>query len=82
MSCHKDIIMKDKIKPGSPFLFSIIRLLIFVFSLTAVALLGMSIWFIVKLNSFSWVEIAFMGFSLFELALVLLGCTAKQSKIK
>jgi len=37
--------LKDKIKPGSTFLFSIIRILLIVFSLTGVALIAVAIWF-------------------------------------
>ena len=44
----------DKIKPGSTFLFSIIRLLLIIFSLTGVALIAVGIWFWTQLNDFSW----------------------------
>lgn len=57
--------LKDKIKPGSTFLFGIIRILLIVFSLTGVALIAVAIWFWAQLNVFSWTEIAFIGFGVF-----------------
>lgn len=74
--------MKDKIKPGSTFLFGVIRILLFVFSLTGVGLIAVAIWFWTQLNDFSWTEIAFLGFGIFELLLVLLGCSAQTSTPK
>jgi hypothetical protein len=57
--------LKDKIKPGSTFLFGIIRILLIVFSLTGVALIAVAIWFWTQLNVFSWTEIAFIAFGVF-----------------
>lgn len=74
--------MKEKIKPGSTFLFGIIRILLFVFSLTGVALIAVAIWFWTQLHDFSWTEIVFIAFGVFELLLVLLGCTAQTSTPK
>jgi hypothetical protein len=74
--------MKDKIKPGSTFLFGVIRILLFVFSLTGAGLIAVAIWFWTQLNDFSWTEIAFLAFGIFELLLVLLGCTAQTSTPK
>ena len=76
---HISIMLRDKIKPGSTFLFGIIRLLLIVFSLTGVALIAVAIWFWTQLNDFSWTEIAFIAFGVFELLLVWLGCSAQTS---
>jgi hypothetical protein len=62
---HISIMLKDKIKPGSTFLFGIIRILLIVFSLTGVALIAVAIWFWTQLNVFSWTEIAFIAFGVF-----------------
>ena len=72
----------DKIKPGSSFLFGLIRIFIGIFSLSAVALVAMGIWLWMQLEKFSWPEIVFITFGVFELALVVLGCTAQTSKGK
>ena len=74
--------MKEKIKPGSTFLFGIIRILLFVFSLTGVALVAVAIWFWTQLHDFNWTEIIFIAFGVLELLLVLLGCTAQTSTPK
>lgn len=74
--------MKEKIKAGSPFLFALIRILTFVYCLTAIALVALSIWLWVKFQSFSWSELAFSFLGVFEFLLVLLACTAQKSKIR
>lgn len=74
--------LKEKIKPGSTFLFGMIRILLFIFALTGVALIAVAIWFWTQLHDFSWTEIAFLTFGLFELLLVLLGCSAQTSTPK
>lgn len=45
---------QEKMKAGSSFLFGLIRILLFAFSLTGVALIAMAIWFWTQLNDFSW----------------------------
>jgi len=74
--------IKEKIKPGSTFLFGLIRLFIGIFTLSAIALIAMGIWFWTQLNKFSWTEIVFIAFGVFELLLTVLGCTAQRSKPK
>lgn len=41
---------KEKIKPGSTFLFGLIRIFLFAFALTGVALIAVAIWFWTQLN--------------------------------
>jgi hypothetical protein len=57
--------LKEKIKPGSTFLFFLIRIFIGIFSLSSIALIALGIWFWNQLNKFSWTEIAFIGFGVF-----------------
>jgi hypothetical protein len=64
-------------KPGSPFLFGLIRLLNMVYGASALALFSLSIWLWSQFHVFSWVEIIFMLLGLFELMLVILACSAK-----
>lgn len=71
--------MEHKLKPGSPFLFGLIRLLNVVYGASALALFALSIWLWSQFNVFSWVEIIFMLLGLFEIFLVLLACSAKES---
>lgn len=46
--------LNEKIQPGSPFLFGLIRILLFVFSATGVALIAIAIWFWTQVHDFSW----------------------------
>jgi uncharacterized Tic20 family protein len=71
--------MREKMKTGSPFLFSLIRLLNFVFGLTAVTLFALSIWLWTQLNKFTFMEVGFLLLGLFEFFLVVLACTAQKS---
>jgi hypothetical protein len=71
--------MNEKMKPGSPFLFGLIRLLNVVYGASALALFALSIWLWSQFNVFSLVEIVFMLLGLFELFLVGLACSSKSS---
>ena len=55
----------DKLKPGSVFLFSLIRILLVVFGATGAALIATGIWFWTEVNEFSWPEIIFIAFGVF-----------------
>ncbi len=55
----------EKIKPGSTFLFGLIRILLGIVGATGVALIAMAIWLWTQINDFSWPEIAFIGFGVF-----------------
>jgi len=74
--------MREKIKEGSPFLFTLIQFGNLLLGLTALTLFALSIWLWAQIKVFTFVEIAFMLLGLFELLLVILLCTAKKSQAK
>lgn len=74
--------MREKIKPGSPTLFFLIKVLNLVFGATAIALIALSIWLWREFDTFSIVEIVFMLLGVFELLMVILVFTAKKSVAK
>ena len=44
----------ERIKPGSTFLFGLIRILLILFGSTGVALIAMAIWLWLQIQDFSW----------------------------
>lgn len=71
--------MEQKFNAGSPFLFGLIRLLNAIYGASGLVLFALSIWLWSQFNVFSWPEIAFMILGLFEIFLVILACSAKES---
>jgi hypothetical protein len=71
--------MRQKIQPGSPTLFFIIRVLNAIFGVTAICLIALSGWLWKEFGTFSIVEIVFMLLGVVEVLLVILVFTAKKS---
>lgn len=70
----------NKVKPGSPFLFTLIKFLTIIFGISALALAALGIWLWRQFKAFNIIEIAFISLGIFEFLLVLFIWTAKTGK--